>query len=474
MHQQSFAPIGRAAAFAAAAVLAAAPLAAFEVKPIVFPVGHEVTVTLRAENDAEKEILAGTPLYALTDSGLWSDGKRHGESRWRPEWEKIELSRGSGDTATFRYKLPAEGWCSFRFGVPDRKWNFAPQKTSEFMCYALEPDLFALRPWKGDIHMHSTRCGHAKVEPNFVPAYCRRAGYDFMALSEHRMQSASVEAIEAAKSWKCGLESFTGEEFHTVTAMLHSVAVGHTAGINEWCAKNRKEFNRRVEEEKKKPIYRQYRLNTRVLNEAARATVMYQVGRELGAKLLVYSHPTDLNRDNNTEDPPEAFRRFMLENADYDALEINSANTAFGKHSADRLMLMNSLVQEQYARGGKFGLVAASDNHNQSAAYFGNTYTVIFAKACDVDSFAAAVKARMSLALRNPMHSTYICLGPSRLMKFQQFLERYYWPGHDKLCRQQGELLLKRAAGDTSVQPEIEQLAAAIDDYRESAFAPVK
>ena len=59
-------------------------------------------------------------------------------------------------------------------------------------------------------------------------------------------------------------------------------------------------------------------------------------------------------------------------------------------------------------------------------------------------------------------------------MKFQQFLERYYWPGHDKLCRRQGELLLKRAAGDTSVQPEIEKLAAAIDDYREASFAPSK
>ena len=462
---------------AAAVCFAASCLAAFEVKPIILPVGREVTVTLRAESDAEKKILAGkTPLYALTDQGEWSDGQRHGRSRWRPEWEKIALTRG-GDTATFKIRLPGEGWCTFRFGEPDKGWNFDPKKTSEFMLYALEPDLFALRPWKGDIHMHSIRCGHAKLEPQVVPAYCRRVGFDFMALSEHRMQSASVEAIQAAKPWKCGMELFTGEEFHTPGTILHSVAVGHRLGINEWRSRNMKEFNRRVEEEMKKPVYRQYGLNERELREAAASMVMYGIGRELGAKLLVYSHPSDYNRENNFENPSVAYRRFMFDNADYDALELPNVSTgAFqvSTRTADRLMLMNSLVLEQYAKGGKFSLVAASDCHDQRAEYFGKVYTVIFARACDVESFAAAVKSRMCVALRSPATIQNFCVGPVRLMKYQQFLERAYWPGHDKLCRQQGELLLKRAAGDTSVQPEIERLAAAISDYREGCFAPVK
>ena len=469
-------------ALLAAAAVACSPaggrLAAFEIKPIILPIGKEVTVTIRAVNDVEKKILAETPLYALSDSGTWSDGKRHGNSGWRPEWEKIALER-RGDTATFRITLPGlgEGWHTFRFGEPDQKWNFDPKKTSEFMLYRLKPDLFALRPWKGDIHMHSVRCGHAKLEPYLVPVYCRRVGFDFMALSEHWRQAASVEAIEAAKPWKCGLELFTGEEFHSPATTLHSVAVGHRFGINAWRDQNLKEFNRRVEEEKKKPIYRQYGLNEHELHEAAISMVLYQVGREQGAKLIAYSHPTDYDRTNNRENPPEAYRKFMLEQADYDALELPNVSTAafqVSTRAADRLMLMNAIVQEQYARGGKFSLVAASDCHDQRAEYFGKVYTVIFAKACDVDSFAAAVKARMCVALRSPATIQYFCVGPVRLMKYQQFLERAYWPGHDALCRKQGDLLLKRAEGDLSVQPEIEKLAAEIAAYREACFAPVK
>ena len=173
----------------------------------------------------------------------------------------------------------------------------------------------------------------------------------------------------------------------------------------------------------------------------------------------------------------EPFRRFMLDNADYDALELPNVSTGSPRVSLgaiDRLMLMNAVTVEQMAKERDFSLVAASDNHNQNVPYFGKVFTVIFAKACDVDSFAAAVKAHRSLALRNVHHEQYLIFGPPRLMKYQQFLELYYWPGHDKLCRKQGELLLKRAAGDTSVQPEVEKLAKEIDAYRESCFAPAK
>ena len=325
MKRSPFKKIGRTTA--AIALLAASPLAAFEVKPVILPIGCEVTVTLRAENDAEKKILAETPLYALSDQGTWSDGRFHGKTRWRPEWEKITLKR-SGDTATFRIELPGphEGWHTFRFGEPDKKWNFDPGKTSEFMLYRLKPDLFKLRPWKGDIHQHSVRCGHAKLEPKVIPAYNRRVGFDFMALSEHRQQAPSVEAIEAATPWECGLVLFTGEEFHTERNILHSVAVGHTSGINAWQQAHPGEFKRRVDEELKKTVYDSYGMEPYLRRNAAMAKVLYQVGRELGAKVLVYSHPTDLIYGKQ-DDPPESYRTFMLENGDYDALELPNGAT---------------------------------------------------------------------------------------------------------------------------------------------------
>ena len=120
-------------------------------------------------------------------------------------------------------------------------------------------------------------------------------------------------------------------------------------------------------------------------------------------------------------------------------------------------------------------VVAATDCHDQRSKWFGLTFTVFFAPKCDLENFAAAVKERRSLGVRNVGEKTYLCFGPSRLMKYQQFLEVCYWPKHDKLCRKQGELLLKLAEkGDVSVLPEVEKLAKEIDDYRESRFAHAK
>ena len=457
--------------------LAGAPLAAFDLKPLVIPLGREVTVTIRATSDAEKKILAETPVFYLSDQGFWTDGEAHGAPPWSPEWQPMTVTRGDG-SLSFPIKVKTEGWHNLRLGtpVPGKRGKFPP-KTPALQLYSLADDLFAMRPWKGDIHQHSIRCGHAKLEPQVIPAYNRRVGFDFMALSEHRKQPPSIEAIKAAEPWKSGLVLFPAEEFHCRFDALHAVALGHRDSITAYPAKQPAEFKRRVAEEKKRPIYRKYHLNARELEQAAIATVLFAVAREYGAVFIAYSHPVGLIGQQGIEDPTQNYRSYMIDNADYDALEMNSDITPFnGKTKrADRMMLMTSLwVEANHRKGRIIPVVGVDDNHNQAAEWFGNAYTVFFAPKCSLADFVDAVKNLRTLAVRHPDAPTYMCFGPSRLMKFEQFLGKYYWPEHDKLCRKQGELLLKRAAGDTSVQPEIEKLAAAIEAYRESCYAPAR
>ena len=461
------------------AAAAAFPLAAFEIAPRIVPVGREVTVEIRAVNDEEKTAIAGSPLYRLSDQGTWSDGSNPRSAEkddWRLQWEPVkEAQRGDG-VLRCRAKFPSEGEQIFRFGTLNGKSVFV-KGYRDVTVYALRDDLYALRPFKGDIHMHSIRCGHAKLEPKVIPAHSRRVGLDFMGLSEHWQVAPSYEAIAAAKPWKCGMELYPAEEIHTPSALLHSVAIGHRESACVWRVNHMKEFAALVDEEMKNPIYRPYRLNAFELRQAAMTTLIYRKTREFGAKLIVYSHPSGYNRPNRQDDPSENFRNFMFEKGDWDALELpNSATTAYNPNTRrnDRLMLMNSFVMELIAKGRRPGIVAASDCHDQKAAFFGQVYTVIFAKACDIDSFVDAVKNHRSLGLQFPNTPRYICFGPSRLMKFQFFLERYYWPGHDKLCKKQSELLFKLLDGDTSVQGEVEKLAAEIDACREKFYAPVK
>ena len=464
--------------FGAFALAAALPLAAFEIAPHIVPQGETATVEIRAVNDAEKKMIAETPLFMISDQGTWSDGSnpRTPESDWRIRWEPMkDVTRGDG-VLRCRIFFRSEGEYTFRFGTPNEKGNFAKGYKDVFV-YALKPDLYALRPFKGDIHMHSIRCGHAKLEPKVIPAHSRRVGFDFMGLSEHWQVKPSYEAIEAAKPWKCGMELYPAEEIHSPSALLHSVAIGHTQSPCVWRARNMKEFAKLVDEEMKKPVYRKYAFDAFEHRQAAMATILYRKAREYGAKLIVYSHPTDRNRTHRIDDPPEKYRRFMLENGDWDALELPNNSTVYYNLATkryDRLMLMNGIVMELIAQGRNPNIVAASDCHDQKADFFGQVYTVIFAKACDVDSFVDAVKNRRSIGLQFPSTPRYICFGPSRLQKFQSFLELNYWPGHDKLCKKQSALLFKLLDGDTSVQGEVEKLAAEIDAYRERFYAPLK
>ncbi len=443
-------------------------LSAFEVEPIIIPVNREVTITVHANEDAEKKAIAELPLHYLSDLGCWTDGEFHGDN-WN-EWQPIDVTRSDG-ALMFTLKVKEEGLHTLRFGPPYEKGAL------QFLLYSLEDDLFAMRPYKGDIHQHSVRCGHAKLEPAVIPAYNRKMGFDFMALTEHRQVAPSFEVIESVQKSTCGLTVFVGEEFHTPSDMLHSVALGHREAISTYPKDHPEEFKRRFEAELQKSIYDHYGLNYQEKRQAAMSTVLYQVARENGAKLVIYSHPYCGSQPRNCENPPRHYRRFMLENADYDALEMpnTDSGTFDSKYTAgiDVIMMMNALWNETcHKRNQLIPVVGASDCHDQRDSWFEWTaVTVFFAPKCTFDDFVEAVKSRRSISSRKPRTPNYIAFGPSRLIKFQQFLDRCYWPGHDQLCRQQSELMLKLDEGDDSVIPEIGKLAAEIDAYRERCFA---
>ena len=452
----------------------------------VFPADSTPTITIRAQTDAEKKLLAEGELYYLSGSATWSDGEyRRGPA---PRWEKPKVEK-TADTIRVKIKLRGEDNHYFRLA----KFGELPYKGphvrlqgkkipaflpgyAQFRFYTLKPDLMGLRPWKGDIHQHSLRCGHAKEPPHRIPAFGRRAGFDYLSLSEHKLHKPSLEAIEANENADAGMRAFPAEEFHTAPAFLHAVAVGHTQGVNEWVAAHPQEFEKRWKEEVGNPEYDAYGMNKFEREMIAKARVMYRIAHnECQAKLVSYCHPADQNPGDLTDDPPKRFRQAMMDLFEYDSMELFNAAQYGG---LVRMSLVHAMAMEQIARGRKFGFVSVSDCHRQADhPLYGKFFTVIFAKDCQVDDFADAVKNRMSIAVRTRTtadakdnKSQYLYYGPARLMCYQQFLDAVYWPYHDKLCREQGELMLKLADGDESVRPEIAKFKKAIEDYRNVFF----
>ena len=88
--------------------------------------------------------------------------------------------------------------------------------------FALEADLLACLPWKGDLHLHSIR-SDGKDTPQHVAAACRRIGFDFMAITDHRRFEPSLEAIAAYADVPVDLTFYTGEEVHAPDNPVHIV-----------------------------------------------------------------------------------------------------------------------------------------------------------------------------------------------------------------------------------------------------------
>ena len=106
------------------------------------------------------------------------------------------------------------------------------EPVAEFRLYALEEDLFARRPYKGDTHMH-TYYSDGKESPAYLAASCRKIGMDFIAITDHRQYAPSLEAMRGIPDTPSDLRIFPGEEVHPPENRVHIVNFGGSFSVNE-------------------------------------------------------------------------------------------------------------------------------------------------------------------------------------------------------------------------------------------------
>lgn len=100
---------------------------------------------------------------------------------------------------------------------------------------------------------------------------------------------------------------------------------------------------------------------------------------------------------------------------------------------------------------------------------FGTRFTLVLAPTNGTADVLAAVREGLSFGARKVNETGPRGLvGPFRHIDYAYFVDREYFPEHDRLCAQEGALLLKALAGNTAVSSEIARLAEQITSYRES------
>ena len=463
----------------------ASSLAAFEAKTRVFPAGCDATLRIKATSDWAKEWLnvasemkkAGKdkfekgkdwPLVGYyREDRRYSDGADY-QSSTLPEPVDFTIE---GDEIVVKIKLPGADVHSIVFA----KLPATPKKFRNFRYikfYTVDQETFKLRPFKGNVHQHSN-VSDGKFDPQDHVAYARIAGFDFIAVSDHRAYKQNAPVIAWAEKSRSGLTVYPGEELHTPHAVLHSLSIGGTT--NHSVGTRTPEWIKTVQPVLDELIKKYPDMPEKELLPWAESLILARRAKADGA-LVVYCHPAWRPRyyiNNNF-----SMIDFLIRSKEFHAVEIingSMANRA-RRDNLDAWAVFHEICVET---GTKIPPISNSDSHNVSTDAYRRTYSIVFAPDCTFPSFKDAVIDGRIVASydlsEERTNSQPIHLGASKYVRYANFLdEAGYWTKHDEIARKQGELIQKLQKGDQSVEAEIARLAAEIEQYRRDFYYQAK
>ena len=316
--------------------------------------------------------------------------------------------------------------------------RYDPGRGRTFHLYALNPDLYGRRPYKGDLHSHSTGSDGGEA-PAFVAANYRKNGYDFYAMTDHHNYQPSLECIEAYKSLPVDLLIVPGEEVHATGNTVHIVNFGGRSGVNEIFQKEPEKYKAEVGAimaEKPAPP------GVDAFMYASCLWVFREIAKAGG--LSIFAHPHWLY---DVYQIPDKMSEALFACGELCAFELLGGQEAFSNN------VQTAFYQEQRAKGRDIPIVGSSDSHCSedgaaNNAWFNWINTIVFAERLDTSAIIDAIKGGYSVAAEKyPGENEWRVYGRFRMVKFAKFLLKYYFPPHDEACFEEGRLMKECVAG---------------------------
>ncbi len=304
--------------------------------------------------------------------------------------------------------------------------------------YALNADLFALRPYKGDMHMHSTY-SDGRQAPEQMGLKCLELGYDFQSLSDHRKYEGSERLISVMSKYGISMACFNAEEVHTTSVHIHSI--GADKSISLWAENNTEELEQ-LTQEFLKTVPKNIDYNERICIAKTEAT--WQKIRQFGG-IAAFNHL--YWRQGDRRYVSDAIRDTLLERKNFDAIEL--ANWLCGSESTD---LTEARRIELLEKGMKYAIIGNTDAHRESQ--LGDCFSIVFAKSKNFADIKDSILNFQNVVLEKLSRLDFVndesevekgkkyrIIGPRRLVVLAHFLMRWFYPEHDYLCVQEADIL---------------------------------
>ncbi len=400
--------------------------------------------------------------------GILPDGSCMDNYKWSGDGWKVDFEK-DGETLVLKAVFADEQEHNILVNIKDDEGNV--KQSRRFRIYSVKEDLYGLRPFRGDFHIHTTR-SDGREAPEYVAARYRQKGFDFASISDHGQYQPSLEAINRWKEYDLDFRLYPGEEVHADGNPCHIINFAGRESINDKCYNNLEQYKTEVNAILEAMPDKDERVNN--FSVAASEWVFSKI-REAGG-LAVYCHPywycARFVLNGRISD--EIFKRRK-----FDAFEVLGGHF---KHEYESNNYQVVRYYEEQAKGNTFPVVGLSDSHgvdkdrqllggqSPDRDLFGWYSTVILAKSVEAEDLIQGVKEYHSAAVEFVEGETPRVYGTFRMVKYVQFLLREYFPDHDHLCAEEGALMLDHLAGDPKAMEVLKLLKGRTAEYRRRVF----
>ncbi len=330
--------------------------------------------------------------------------------------------------------------------------------------YAVGRDLLNLRPYKGDLHLH-TYYSDGRESPAYMVAHARSLGLDFAAITDHRYYESSLEAMERAEQFNMDILLFPGEEVNYYLGLGHIISLNADRSIEDMvlgmsCTTD--ELTHRIAAEVREDLRK-----LELMPGTDRSLFGYYYGivkmiHQAGG-FAVTAHPCWTS--GGTYDLMRKTYEQVLDSRIFDAVEV------FGDQGFEKNMLSLARISQYCAENSKAPLLGSSDAHKAHRHSMGQIWTIVFADTLSRKGVLQAIKeGRTVPCVTSGTGDDTVATGDTELVEYGYFLLREFFPRHDEICAALGGMY--KAALRSGERPEgTEKLKTELLSYYDECFA---
>ncbi len=326
--------------------------------------------------------------------------------------------------------------------------------------YCVEGDLYAMRPYKGDFHLHSQRSdGHES--PAGVCALARQRGLDFYALTDHYRYNPSIEAIDTFEGLDIDAMILPGEEVHFHEGG-HIVSFGGKYGIGEKYSEI-KDKHPEIYQKELEAFEKNIQKDADTIADESLRKIYIKMRHALSEvkkarAIAILPHPFWIESAAHYHFADSVFEKLF-------SREIIDAFELMNGDDGDTNALQIAYWQQQRMQGNYVPIVSGTDSHTLiKDPHFPMFFTVILAKELNMESIQDAVANKRSVIVNmlcddSQFRDTQepMAYGEYRFVMFSLYLMREVFPLHDEICSEEGRLMKKYLAGDGKREKSTDQ-----------------